>query len=116
MAQLSIPFGYDTKNNPNNVGPYTAWKNIRLKSSNLWKVAFIEIADKSYGPLIKPTQNHKVEMKVNTSNFKAQILLNGVSIFEDQHYILGYLVVSTTDVSVQVSDLVDFVDESLDDH
>ena len=114
MSQINIPFGLDGKTSSS--GPYASWKNLKLKASNLWKVAFIEVAGKSYGPLIKPTQNHNVEMKINTNNYKAQILLDGVSIFEDQYYILGQLVVSVTDSNVQVSDVVDFVDDSFYDH
>ena len=116
MSQLSISFGLDGKNCASSGTPFAAWKNIRLKSSNLWKVAFIEIAGKSYGPLIKPTQNHTIGMKVNENTYKAQIMLDGKSIFEDQHYILGHLVVSVTDSKVTVSDLVDFVNESFYDH
>ena len=114
MSQINIPFGLDGKTSSS--GPYASWKNLKLKASNLWKVAFIEVAGKSYGPLIKPTQNHTIDMSINDRSYKAQILVNGASVFEDQHYILGNLVVSVNDPTVQITDLVDFVEESFYDH
>ena len=116
MAQLSIPFGLDGKISSGSGGPYASWKNLNLKASQLWTVAFVEVDGKSYGPLIKPTQNHTIGMKVNDNTYKAQILLDGKSIFEDQHYILGHLVVSVTDSKVTETDLIDYVNESFYDH
>ena len=46
MSQLSISFGIDGKNSKC-IGPLTVWKNLNLKSSNLWKVAFIEVDELS---------------------------------------------------------------------
>jgi hypothetical protein len=115
MSQIRIPFGLDGKTSNSTSGPYAFWKNLKVKSSNLWKVAFIEIAGKSYGPLLKPSQEHIVVMKVD-NDYKSHIYINGKSVLTDNYYIFGELVVSVVNTNVTMNDIVEFIEESFYDH
>jgi len=115
MSQIRIPFGLDRKTAKFTGSPFASWLNLKLKSSNLWKVAFVEINGKSYGPLLKPTQNHDVVMKVG-SDYKAHVYINGQSVIMDNMYIGGDVVVSLNDTSTNINNLVDFIEESFYDH
>jgi len=112
---MKIFFGVDGKNSLS-TGPYTVWKNIKLKSSNLWSAAYVEVNNISYGPVLKPTQHHIIEMNVNTNTYKSQILINNKPVFEDKHYILGKLIVTTNKSSLNENDIVDFIECSYYDH
>lgn len=96
--------------------PYTKWQNIKLKPSKLWTAAFVEINNISYGPILKPTQEHNIEMKINTDIYKSQIVINDIPVFENKYYILGKLVISTHDKINNINDIVDFIDCSFYDH
>ena len=115
MSQLRIPFGLNGKTASSTGRPYASWQNLKLKTSDLWKVAFVESEGKSYGPLLKPSQDHNVEMKVD-NNYKAHIYINGQSVLSDNHYIFGELVVSVINLNVNTNDIVDFIEESFYDH
>ena len=115
MSQIRIPFGLDGKTAKFSGSPYASWQNLKVKASNLWKVAFVEIDGKSYGPLLKPTQEHNVDMRVGNDDH-AHIYINGNSVFKYKHYIGGELVVSVDNSQVTVNDLVEFIEESFYDH
>ena len=113
MSQLRIPFGLDGKTSSG--GPAASWKNLILKPSSFWKVAFVEVNGKSYGSLLKPSQHHNIAMKIS-GDYQAHVYINEQSVLTDKHYIFGELVVSVNQPDVTINQLVDFVEETFYDH
>lgn len=114
MPQIKLHFGLD-KTQPSS-GPYSSWFNLLLKKTQDWSVAFVEIDGKSYGDLLKPTQDHKIEMTVNADTYEIYLKVNNKVIQKYKHYFSGNLVISTTNSNITENQLVDKISESFYDH
>ena len=114
MPQIKLHFGLD-KSQPS-TGPYSSWFNLLLKKSKDWSVAFVEIDGKSYGDLLKPTQDHKIEMTVNGDTYEIYLKINNKVIQKYTQYFSGFLVVNTTNDTVTENQLIDKISESFYDH
>ena len=112
MVQIRIPFGYNDKSKHS--GPYSEWKNIKLKKSDKWKVGFVEIHGKSYGTLLKPIQEHIVGMFIE--GFDACLKINGKTLFKQQHYFEGFIVLDVIDESTNIDEFIEYFKESFYDH
>ena len=113
MAQIRIQFGVDGKKSSG--GPLGIWNNIKLKKSVNWNAAFVEIDGKSYGPVLRPTQDHTLELDISV-DYQTQILINRQPVYSSKHYISADLVVSLTNKDANANTFIEYIPAEFYDH
>jgi hypothetical protein len=120
MPQLRIPFGLDTKKplNPlNQLEPIAKWNNILLIGCADWKVAFVEVDGNSYGDLLRPNKNYRIEMGLKPdikkpTNLDYQLpslLIDNQIVYQTVNYFQAWIVISTVTDNVNANNFITMV-------